>query len=116
MWNHWGLFGWTVEKVISVGIVASLVKLYVWLTEKWFHMMSHYWVVFVVSCLNLFLIGAILQEWYFLDWIWFAPNTITFMTRGYNVSDLVKEKVDSEMLILPLCHLPVNPLSLLLCR
>ena len=33
----------------------------------------------------------------------------------YNVSDLVKEKVDFEMLILPLCHLPVNPLPLFLC-
>jgi len=32
----------------------------------------------------------------------------------YNVSDLVKEKVDFETLILPLCHLPVNPISFLL--
>ena len=34
----------------------------------------------------------------------------------YNVSDLVKEKVDFEMLILPLCHLPVNLLPFLLCQ
>lgn len=36
MWQNWGLFGWTAEKVVSVGIVFGLVKLYVWLTENYF--------------------------------------------------------------------------------
>jgi len=81
IWENLGLFGWTLEKILSVGIVTGLVKLYLWLSGNYFPIMSHYWVIFAVSCLNLFLIGAILQEWYFLGWIPFMPNSISIEWR-----------------------------------
>ncbi len=79
-WNNlFGLFGWTLWKVTTMVAVIWTVVLFKKLADKF--KFSYYWIIFPLSCVNLFLIGALFQEWYFLGWVNIAPNSVSLMRR-----------------------------------